>query len=310
MSGGPRLVLRVDGGPGIGAGHVMRCLALAEAWTRAGGCASVAGSLSPQLHERLAAAELDAVDASGDGADVVERLAPDAIVLDGYSFGLDDQERLRRLAPLLVVDDRPRLARYACDLLLDQNAGAEAHAYSAPGARQLLGARYALVRREIRSARRATRLGGSRVLVSLGGVGEGPREGVLAAVAAVPGAEASEARGGGDLVALLERADVAVCAAGVTAWELACAGVPMLLLVTAENQHVVLEGAVSAGCALAADIETLPEQLAALLADGGLRAQLATAGRRLVDGRGAERVAAALRERVAAPGVPLPRGGD
>lgn len=273
------LALRVDGGPGIGAGHVMRCVALAEAWD---GPAVFVGSISESLRPS------GFPTASDIGS-------PEAIVADGYGFGLEEQQRLRRIAPLLVIDDAPRLPEYACDLLLDQNAGAEMQRYNAPGARLLLGSEYALVRRELRPARRERAHDTARVLVVLGGVGEGPREQVLDAVRSVPGAEVREPSGG-DYAELLVWADVAVAAAGVTAWELAYAGVPALLLRLADNQDVVLAGATEAGCALAADSGRLPDQLAALLADRPLRLRMSAAGHALVDGGGAERVAQALRD--------------
>ena len=48
------LFLRADASESIGTGHVMRCLALAQAWMHAGGTATFAMSqCPPRLCERL-----------------------------------------------------------------------------------------------------------------------------------------------------------------------------------------------------------------------------------------------------------------
>jgi spore coat polysaccharide biosynthesis predicted glycosyltransferase SpsG len=94
--------------------------------------------------------------------------------------------------------------------------------------------------------------------------------------------------------------DVAVSAAGLTASELACAGVPSVLVPAASNQLRVTAGFGAAGAALIVEPDAPESSLAiavARLADPKVRADLADAGPALVDGHGAARVAAALKER-------------
>lgn len=105
-----------------------------------------------------------------------------------------------------------------------------------------------------------------------------------------------------DLVQLAPSIDLAVSAAGLTPYEMAAAGIPCLALGVAENQRVVLESCRATGIALAVDgIQTDPAAAAAVgihqLMSPALRRQLSKRGPQVVDGRGAERIAAALTQR-------------
>jgi spore coat polysaccharide biosynthesis predicted glycosyltransferase SpsG len=91
-------------------------------------------------------------------------------------------------------------------------------------------------------------------------------------------------------------ADLALTAAGSTCWELACLGVPALVVETADNQRWVAAVLAAAGAVERCgrwgdqDPSELAERVAALLADRVRLTAMGTAGRRLVDGRGADRV--------------------
>src|SRR5207244_1587129 len=95
--------------------------------------------------------------------------------------------------------------------------------------------------------------------------------------------------------------DAAVAAGGVTAWELAFMGVPSLLMVLARNQERNAAGLAEAGAALnlgefeRVAPETLAAALGELLDDPARRRRMSRRGRRLIDGRGVERVVGRLR---------------
>lgn len=180
------LLLRADASPEIGTGHVMRCLALAQAWQDAGGSATMAcAELPPGLEARLAREQvavqrIDAAPASEADANLTARLAanlsPAWIVVDGYRFAPDFLERMRATRrPVLSVDDMAHLERYPVDLVLNQNLGAHHELYRAklaPAAGLLLGPRHSLLRREfrrVRLAREPLLARPRRVLVTLGG---------------------------------------------------------------------------------------------------------------------------------------------
>ena len=97
---------------------------------------------------------------------------------------------------------------------------------------------------------------------------------------------------------LMLETDLAISAAGQTLYELACIGCPTVAVSVAANQqgHLnILEDAgvlKSAGDTERDDVVSAAGQaLSALLSDSEARGEMCAAGRRLVDGKGAQRVA-------------------
>jgi UDP-2,4-diacetamido-2,4,6-trideoxy-beta-L-altropyranose hydrolase len=99
------LLTRVDASLTMGTGHVMRCIALAQAWQDACGSATfVMAESTPGIQARLAqeSCELLSIScAAGSEDDALEaiRLARgrqvEWIVVDGYQFGADYQRTLK-----------------------------------------------------------------------------------------------------------------------------------------------------------------------------------------------------------------------
>ncbi|MHC4400241.1 MAG: UDP-2,4-diacetamido-2,4,6-trideoxy-beta-L-altropyranose hydrolase [Planctomycetota bacterium] len=185
------LLIRADAGEGIGIGHVMRTLALAQAWQAGGGGATVLSHCRAKaVRERVRAAGIPLESLTGrhpDPADLpatlafLERLASSDgqapapwVALDGYHFDEAYQQAIRQSGcRLLVIDDKPRLPRYHADLLVDQNLGAEGLDYLCEETALLLfGPRYALLRPEFRrhdALRPEPPAAARKVLVTLGG---------------------------------------------------------------------------------------------------------------------------------------------
>ena len=103
-----------------------------------------------------------------------------------------------------------------------------------------------------------------------------------------------------DLIAVMAQADLAVASFGVTAYELAAMGVPAIHLCLTDDHAISASMFEDHGLALnmGAYSGVLPKQVAEavrdLLADPAGRERMARAGQALVDGRGAERVAAVI----------------
>lgn len=256
----------------------------------------------------------------------------DWLVLDHYAVDAAwESALLPACQRMLVIDDladRPHLA----DMLLDQNLGRRDADYEAllpAGCRRLIGPAHALLRPEFAASRAASlarRQAGKlrQVLISMGGVDKDNATG--AALAALPlgllpsdcriivvmGAHApwrdvvatqvedlpwpSEMRVAvADMATLIADSDLAIGAAGTSAWERCCLGLPTLTVVLADNQQSGAAALQAAGCVellgkKAAGFDGLPEKLAAMLTPSRLVAmQVACAA--LTDGLGARRVA-------------------
>lgn len=339
------LLIRVDAGGRAGTGHLMRSLALAHAWAEGGGKAhfavaqAPAGILQRLTSEGLAVARVRApaagVEDAAETAALLRDLGAPWLVVDGYGFGAAYQGALReRGVRLLYVDDYGHIGHYDVDLLLNQNLYATPALYPsrAPRTRLLLGARYAMLRREFRAWRdraRDTAPGARRVLVTMGGSDPDdattmvlralatrpePRLEVLVVLGAANARVEAVRREGAmsphgvrvltdvrDMPALMAWADLAVTAAGSTCWEMAFMGVPMVAVVLAENQLPIARSLAAAGAARdagwAAALEParLADAIASLAAGADERRRMSERGRAVVDGLGASRVAHELR---------------
>lgn len=179
------LLIRADADVKMGTGHVMRCLALAQAWQDAGGhCIFAMAASTPAVErrlkeegveiERLAVTAGTAEDAKQTGY-VASKQNAAWIVVDGYHFGADYQSAIKQSGgELLFVDDNGHAERYCADLVLNQNSHAVESLYAKreSNTRLLLGPRYAMLRREFlvwREWKREIREAGTRILVVAGG---------------------------------------------------------------------------------------------------------------------------------------------
>ncbi|TXI39852.1 MAG: GNAT family N-acetyltransferase [Mycobacterium sp.] len=273
-----------------GYGHLSRSLALATAWRAAGGDVVVdAPGIDDQWRRRY--------------ADLGASFTParsDWCILDGYSFGTEEQRAARADHDrLLVIDDHASLGTYDTDVLLDHNIGAT----RVPGtdAVQLLGTGYLLLRPEFDDVDRSLSPDRRRILLAPGGAPDRATATLFEEVAAIvsdAGAEAVWLRGVDDVASAMTSAGAAVAAAGVTAYELCRVGTPSILVAVAANQEPVgtrlaARGAVRyAGRLDSTGAPALAEAALRLLDDPG---DLSAAARQVVDGRGAKRVVAVLR---------------
>ncbi|MBU1191890.1 MAG: UDP-2,4-diacetamido-2,4,6-trideoxy-beta-L-altropyranose hydrolase [Gammaproteobacteria bacterium] len=176
-------VFRADASPALGSGHVMRCLALADAlitrgWRIGFACSPETLTTVPQLG--MATLDILVIDASVEQEPV--QLArhwahADWLVVDHYRRDADFETACRPWAShIFVIDDLANRAHNA-DCLLDMTLGRDAADYAqlVSGTCQfLLGTDYALTRPQFVQARadslsrRLNKTAVQRLLISLG----------------------------------------------------------------------------------------------------------------------------------------------
>jgi len=179
------LFIRADAGTLMGTGHVMRCLALAQAWQDKGGRALfLMADGVDSLGERLRTEEMEVQKVSqksGSREDAVKaaatarKLNTSWIVVDGYQFNTNYQRIIKESGlRLLFIDDNGHCDHYYADIVLNQNLHADESMYpnKEPYTKLLLGTKYVLLRREFlkyRNWKREIPDVARKVLVTMGG---------------------------------------------------------------------------------------------------------------------------------------------
>jgi spore coat polysaccharide biosynthesis predicted glycosyltransferase SpsG len=311
----PRHVLiRCDANETIGLGHAGRSLALGAALAeRFGAVPEVLGRSDPLLARFVTRVgyELLPLLAPGYGtAEVVARVGPGwAVISDSYDLDQDAVVQIAASGAMHVaIDDFASVGEWHDAIVVNPNIGSEHLAYA--GARVVAaGPAYALLRPEIaRLAGRPRSLAprGRRLLVCLGG-GAWPSEsdalldalaGTTFEVRATFDSDRPEAVPPDTLAEQLEWADVAIVSGGVVKYEAAAAGLPMVVAAVVPHQAIVARAfAAETGAPFGGSLSDVqPSELVALVerlaADLETRAALSARAQDLVDGRGAQRVAA------------------
>lgn len=317
-------VFRLAAGPRTGYGHLMRAHALARCLGMRTAISLRGGHAARQAAARLGYALVDGRAALRGAALLI---VDDPSPAHGANWVKRAQRSGIRTVSIHDADDCHHV-----DLAVCGSLGA-APAVAGPA---LVGSRFYLLNGAVARARRI-RPGAAplrrrpRVLIALGGghhVRTAARPLVAAVRARCPHADIIVAAGfsGGRRPALagarwlqarrglapaLASVNLAVVAGGVTLYEACAIGVPAVAVAVVPAQRRAIaafarrQAVVDAGGApdLAAAIETAAAAVSRLLTDRRARQALARRARRLVDGRGAERVAAAIARTMRPGGV-------
>lgn len=279
---------------------------------------------------------VDPLDDARQTLDAVPATGTDWLIVDHYALDAAWEEPLRATCRrLLVIDDlanRPHKA----DLLLDQNLGRTPQHYSGllpATARVLTGPYYALMRddfakwRERALTRRRQLERPARWLISLGGVDadnisgqmldllvQGAANDIVSLdVVLGRGSPHQEAVGAAmrewcdkgqlhvgtaHMARLVAEADVAIGAAGVSAWERCALGLPSLIVLQAENQRPGAEALVAAGAALwlgrPQEINRTWPGAWTRVRDAQIFQKMQDCAAAIADGRGTQRVASIM----------------
>jgi spore coat polysaccharide biosynthesis predicted glycosyltransferase SpsG len=285
----------------MGLGHVGRCLAL---WEELKGDAAFVVEDPVVIRTLLAR-----------GARVLARDTPTRVVLIDRRepTGAAQVARLHSEGRRVCLLDDPGEGRACADLVVDPPTGPH---WPPAGGRRLAGFEHVLLRGDVRAAAEHP-LAGVEVLLSLGGSDPEGLPPALAQALRAAGASVLTVLGPayqgpaptgevlerpGDWPRALAGARLLVGRFGHTLLEAAHLGTPALAVATSERAgeearafaaHETIDAIRVHG---PGDARAAAERALALLADGPRLLAMAHRGRELVDGRGAARVAAALRE--------------
>ncbi|MEA2452273.1 MAG: UDP-2,4-diacetamido-2,4,6-trideoxy-beta-L-altropyranose hydrolase [Actinomycetota bacterium] len=318
-----RLWVRADGSKSLGLGHITRTLSIAdEAVDHRIPVTYLTAKADGIAQGMVRARGISICDLSSENDRTwIEQVSSgDAVIFDGYHFGdIDFCAAHDAGARTMAIDDLGGI--FNVDVLVNPNETDGSSYEVSNKTKLLLGPDYALVGREFRK-RRKERWGEHRTLLVAAGSSDhgGLTSRVLesidarflferALVVIGPGADLGSTPTVGPIEVhrspaapwnSFDDASAAVSAAGVTAWELLCMGVPTAFVKVADNQGgivrtiksreagIVLEGSATEKEGLADAIERL--------ADADTQRTLSRAALLLVDGLGSQRVARTLFE--------------
>ena len=343
MSGGLALI-RCDGGGKYGYGHVKRMVALARALRDREGIGALFalnGSDDAAIPIRRAGFDVAMLRGPSDLETLLDANSPDLLLLDGRDGpGRAELEKLGRGVAVTAAIDDGHERRLACDYAYYPPVpGALALDWTGSNALPRMGWEWALLGLNA-TAPKSKDARGSRptVLVAMGGsdphgltlrmakalagldsvyrvrfvIGTGMKDAATVArglVALKKNYETVE--GADDLAIEYASADVALCAFGVTAYELAACGIPALYLGLTPD-HVASAAAfadagmgISLGLADKALDADIVRSVQWLLNKPAARREMRGRGLALLDGQGAARIAADLSIALAAARMPL-----
>tara|TARA_B100001123_G_C15344010_1_gene1036186 strand:- start:6825 stop:7859 length:1035 start_codon:yes stop_codon:yes gene_type:complete len=192
-----KIGFRVDSSELIGAGHVVRCIALAQEMKKRNiEIFFISYNNLPFLKQYILSQGFDLFEISEINKtkinwnkdlektlNVLEEVSLDALIVDHYALGLGWLSGIKeKIEKLVVIDDMPG-RKVVCDILIDQNLGREAKHYSSfieDKTKLILGKEFVLTRQEFKENRaralkkREEFSGIKSILLSLGG-SEDPR---------------------------------------------------------------------------------------------------------------------------------------
>lgn len=353
-----KVAFRVDASHHLGSGHVLRCATLAASLREKGAsiiflCRLLPGDYCDWLEERgfaverLSAPLHDSYSHESLPVELQQEIEEvsvalhaigqiDWLITDHYALDVSWERAMRAYTKKIMVIDDLANREHDADLLLDQNLHSNMSRYDdlvSPTCRQLLGAKFALLRPEFTCARHALRQRNGRVnkvLVFMGGGDVRNVTGkVLSALLDIeikdlhidvvltlgnPSYQELKAvcdRASNctlhvqtaDMAGLMTQADLMIGGSGSATWERCCLGLPSVLMSIAENQRAIGQAvsnrhsAIYIGDDSTVNIDALRRLISSLSLRPALLRGIGSRAFNLVDGRGVQRVAAALMQK-------------
>ena len=356
-----RIFIRTDASKKIGSGHVMRCLSLAESLRSYNSTVEfitrshvsnldklieskgyIVYSLpSPSKYKvqqglnkytTLLGVQQD-LDAN-ETMQILKGKSPDYLIVDHYSLDYKWENKLRSSAKKIMVIDDLANRNHDCDVLLDQNyiynQKSRYHKLLPPSVIQLLGPKYALLRKEfqlIGKDRYQSNETIKRVFIFFGGIDSGnltsmaleaflhpnlihlslnvvigvnnPNQDILKSqVEKHPHATLYVQVD--NMADLMKESDIVLGAGGSTIWEWMSIGLPSIVVTTAENQISFVKNLAQdnyikwLGNSNQVNKEIISNSFLKIINNSKMLSKQSHKGQELVDGSGSQRVAKLL----------------
>jgi UDP-2,4-diacetamido-2,4,6-trideoxy-beta-L-altropyranose hydrolase len=328
------LTFRVDGNRELGMGHVSRCLVLARALKALQGIPSIRFiTLFPQGRRMIESSDFPVIQIDSQTPQkILTHIDDESILVTDF---LDtDLEFIQRLRPhvkyTVCIDNNVIPKVIPADILINANVFNWQEEMIVDGTHCFFGPKYMPLREEFEYAKRKShsiiQKQVNNLLVLFGGTD--PKEStrvVLDALAPLPLSIAIKAVFGpgytGDidklthiykqgnisiirkpdnLHKLMEMADIAITAAGITLYELAYLGIPSIVLPQAEHQEGIASAFERAGACIRLRMEPdnnlIYETTIGLIESIDKRRNLSDGGKALVDGKGRQRIVDIIKE--------------
>jgi len=321
-----KVVFRTEGGTTVGLGHVMRCLALADEFSKRGHHCRFAGTVPDFITHRLTdtpTIHLDSTASDWKNHEFVEDVtSSDLLVTDHYNIDVSWQNNSP--VPVLAITDPPLDEQSATLTLLPTDFTTETTKtiLTAP-AHTLIGNEFRAFRRKPKSGR--------RILVSCGGgndagltqlvlkalrssfdlmttgttvvIGMGEKanvQNIQKMAATIPNVHFVEREP--NMAQQVSAHDIAIGTPAGSALERCCLGLAQILIPIAENQIALGNALADKNAALVLPEGANPDDIATaaskLFDDNALRSKIASNAFHLVDGCGASRVVDVVEERI------------
>jgi UDP-2,4-diacetamido-2,4,6-trideoxy-beta-L-altropyranose hydrolase len=312
-------LLVCDSSETLGSGHVMRQITLGNSLRSIGYqvrlcCAEIPEALSRRAREfDLDVEHRDYRQSDSGLADELLNATSvnDLVIFDGYYFTNECISKVYESSRRVVlIDDNGDLAEMPCHMILNQNLHSSEKMYERNLHRPhlLLGPNWALVRPEVVRVHETQNLDSrSGIFVAVGGTDplgitkllvEALSEQLGEKVLAAGGFLAGNSLTPQEMAVRMASSGVGVIACGTTTWEACCLGLPFVGLVVADNQLKVAESLDNYGfgesidCRMPGWVDRTIKATRQLVQNESQRDLMSLNGRQLVDGLGADRVAA------------------
>lgn len=328
------VLIRCDGGRELGLGHIVRCLAIATALRDRFSAAVTFAVGGDEAAFELVHAQAFPIKRMSDRASrselktALHTVLPDVTLLDLRTpFDPDEISTIRETPSRLAILDDPGPRRFHADISFFPPSAAELDWTEAKG-EVCIGFEWIPLRAQFSPPPPLIRASPPTALILAGGsdpAGIGQRflarasqtlpdswcismvigaatakDTTLDALAKSLGDRLTLHRGVSDMASLMARADLALAVFGMTAYELSATGVPSIVLCLSADhfrsaQHLAKNGAARVlGIAQTVSDDEIDRTISDMTSDSEIRETMSRKSRALIDGFGANRIAARI----------------